>query len=274
MKPSRGNIIRSVLRRLRERPEAALSLAIFVVFVLLWEASIDLLGISTLILPKPSSVAISLWDGLRSGSLLRNFGVTLYEVVAGFAIGAVGGLLLGAMISQVSLLEKVFYPYVVAFQTVPKVAIAPIIIIWLGFGTFSKVVITATIAFFPVLANTIVGLRAAPADQVELLVSLTANPLQIFWKVRVPQALPYIFVGLDVAIVLAVIGAIVGEFVGSQAGLGYLILQRNLSMDMAGVFAVLVILSAMGVGLHLLVQSLQRRIVFWMDEPPEHTTGA
>jgi NitT/TauT family transport system permease protein len=274
MTAARNNIIATTLRRLRERPEALLSLLTFVAFIALWEVVVDLFGISRLVLPKPSAVVLSLWDGFNSGSLTRNLGVTLYEVVAGFAIGVVGGLLLGALISQISLLEKVFYPYVVAFQTVPKVAIAPIIIIWLGFGTFSKVVITATIAFFPILANTIVGLRAAPADQIELMVSLTANPLQIFWKVRVPQALPYIFVGLDVAIVLAVIGAIVGEFVGAQAGLGYLILQRNLSMDMAGVFAVLVILSAMGVGLHLLVQTLQRRIVFWMDEPPEPTTGA
>jgi NitT/TauT family transport system permease protein len=274
MTPARDSLLAAGLRRLRERPEPLLSLVTFVALILLWELAVDLFGISRLILPKPSAIVSSLWDGFGSGSLTRNFGVTLYEVVAGFAIGAVGGLLLGALISQISLLEKVFYPYVVAFQTVPKVAIAPIIIIWLGFGTFSKVVITATIAFFPILANTIVGLRAAPADQIEMMVSLTANPLQIFWKVRVPQALPYIFVGLDVAIVLAVIGAIVGEFVGAQAGLGYLILQRNLSMDMAGVFAVLVILSAMGVGLHLLVQMLQRRIVFWMDEPPEPTTGA
>jgi NitT/TauT family transport system permease protein len=186
----------------------------------------------------------------------------------------VAGLLLGAAIGQVRLLEKIFYPYVVAFQTVPKVAIAPIIIIWLGFGTFSKVVVTATIAFFPVLANTIVGLRAAPADQIELLVSLTARPMQVFWKVRVPQALPYIFVGLDVAIVLAVIGAIVGEFVGAQAGLGYMILQRNLSMDLPGVFAILVILSLIGVGLHLIVQYIRRKVVFWTDEGSNSTTGA
>jgi NitT/TauT family transport system permease protein len=271
---TRADIIEAMPRWLRERSDALLSLVTLVAFIVLWEVAVDLFGVSKLILPKPSAIALSLWDGFHSGTLLRNFGVTLYEVVAGFAIGAVGGLLLGALISQIALLEKLFYPYVVAFQTVPKVAIAPIIIIWLGFGTFSKVVITATIAFFPILANTIVGLRAAPADQIELMVSLTASPLQIFRKVRVPQALPYIFVGLDVAIVLAVIGAIVGEFVGAQAGLGYLILQRNLSMDMAGVFAVLVILSAMGVGLHLLVQTLQRRIVFWMDEPPEPTTGA
>jgi NitT/TauT family transport system permease protein len=171
-------------------------------------------------------------------------------------------------------MERVVYPYIVAFQTVPKVAIAPIIVIWFGYGMTSKVIITATIAFFPVLANTIVGLRAAPRDQVELMIALTASRWQIFRLVRFPQALPYIFVGLDVAIVLAVIGAIVGEFVGAQSGLGYLILQRDFNLDMAGVFAILLILSALGIGLHLLVTRLRRHVVFWMEGDGDLTVGA
>ena len=162
-------------------------------------------------------------------------------------------------------MERIFYPYVVAFQTVPKVAIAPIIVIWFGYGAASKVVITATIAFFPLLANTIMGLRAAPQDQVDMMVSYTASRWQVFRMVRLMQALPYIFVGLDVAIVLSVIGAIVGEFVGAKAGLGYLILQKNFNFDMAGTFAILIILSLIGVGLHALIGMAQRRIVFWMD---------
>src|SRR5690606_34953635 len=140
---------------------------------------------------------------------------------------------------QFPLLERTLYPYVVAFQTIPKVAIAPIIVIWFGYGISSKIVITATIAFFPALANTIAGLRATPPEQLELLVAYTATRWQVFWKVKVPQALPYIFVGLDVAIVLSIIGAIVGEFVGARAGLGYLIMQANFSMDMARTFAIL-----------------------------------
>ena len=153
-------------------------------------------------------------------------------------------------------------------------AIAPIIVIWFGYGVASKIVITATIAFFPLLANTIVGLRAAPQEQIELMVAFTASRWQVFRLARLPQALPYIFVGLDVAIVLSVIGAIVGEFVGAQAGLGYLILQKNFNMDMAGVFAILIVLSAMGVGLHLLVNAVQRRVVFWMDSATERVIGA
>ena len=161
-----------------------------------------------------------------------------------------------------------------AFQTLPKVAIAPIIVIWFGYGIESKVVITATIAFFPLLANTIAGLRATQTEQLELMVAFTASRWQIFRMIKVPQALPYIFVGLDVAIILSVIGAIVGEFVGSQAGLGYLILQRNFTMDMAGVFAVLTILVVMGLGLHYAVQFAQRHIVFWIEPETERVIGA
>jgi NitT/TauT family transport system permease protein len=215
-----------------------------------------------------------MWTGIASGELIRHFWITFYETIAGFVFGAAFGLVMGALIAQFPLLERTLYPYVVAFQTLPKVAIAPIIVIWFGYGVTSKVIITATIAFFPLLANTIVGLRAAPKEQIELMVAFTASRWQIFRMARLPQALPYIFVGLDVAIVLSVIGAIVGEFVGAQAGLGYLILQRNFTMDMAGVFAILVILSLLGVGLHLAVNYVQRRVVFWMESAHDRVIGA
>src|SRR6266436_2886102 len=251
-----------------------LSLTTFVIFIIGWEAAVRGLGISKIVLPPPSAIAIALWESLRQGELHWHFAVTLYEVLAGFLVGSIGGLMLGFVIALSPLLERIFYPYVVAFQTVPKVAIAPIIVIWFGYGVSSKVVITATIAFFPLLANTIMGLRATPHDQIEMLVSCTASRWQVFIMVRLKQALPYIFVGLDVAIVLAVIGAIVGEFVGAKAGLGYLILQKNFNFDMAGTFAILIILSAIGVGLHAVVSFLQRRIVFWMDMAGERVIGA
>jgi NitT/TauT family transport system permease protein len=239
-----------------------------------WELAVRGFDVAPIVLPTPSAVAVALWEGIRTNAFLYDFWVTFFETIAGFALGASFGLILGALIGQFRLLERTLYLYIVAFQTVPKVAIAPIIVIWFGYGITSKVIITATIAFFPVLANTIVGLRATPADQIELMVAFTGSRWQIFWKAKLPQAFPYIFVGLDVAIVLSVIGAIVGEFVGAQAGLGYLILQRNFSMDMAGVFAILVILSLMGIGLHAAVQWLQRRIVFWMDTGHDRVVGA
>src|SRR5216683_3572694 len=185
-----------------------LSLTTFAIFVIGWEVAVRGLGISKIVLPPPSAVAVAFWQGLRDGELHWHFAVTLYEVLAGFLVGSVGGLMLGFVIALSPLLYRIFSPYVVAFQTIPKVAIAPIIVIWFGYGVASKVVITATIAFFPLLANTIMGLRATPLDQIEMLVSCTASRWQVFTTIRLNQALPYIFVGLDVAIVLSVIGAI------------------------------------------------------------------
>ncbi len=257
-----------------QRGTALLSLLLFVALVGGWEGLVRLLDVSPIILPAPSAIAAALWTGVWEGGFAWNLWVTFAETVSGFLLGSAVGLVLGAAIGHSPLLERVLYPYVVAFQTLPKVAIAPIIVIWFGYGMSSKIVITATIAFFPVLANTIVGLRAAPADQLDLLMAYTATPWQRLRLVRWPAALPYIFAGLDIAIVLSVIGAIVGEFVGAQAGLGYLILQKNFNFDMPGVFAILLILSLMGVGLHLLVNRVQRRVVFWMQATSDRVTGA
>ncbi|ACC72343.1 MULTISPECIES: ABC transporter permease [Paraburkholderia] len=258
----------------KKRSDKLLSITLLIVILATWEFGVRYFQISQLIVPTPSSTATSLIQGFSDGSLLSNLGVTFYETMVGFFAGAGLGLLLGGIIGQSALAEKILYPYVIAFQTVPKVAIAPLIVIWFGYGVTSKVVITATIAFFPVLANTIVGLRSAPRDQIDLIVAFTGSKWHIFRYVKVPNALPYIFVGLDVAIVLAVIGAIVGEFVGSQAGLGYLILQRNFSMDTAGVFAILLILSLMGIGLHWVMQAIKRKVVFWINHDADSVSGA
>lgn len=251
-----------------------ISPALLIAVLLVWEGAVRALGIPGIVLPPPSAVLVALWEGIASGLFLPHFLVTLWEIMCGFAIGAGVGILLGILIGQSAFLERVFYPYVVAFQTLPKVAVAPIIVIWFGYGLGSKIIITATIAFFPVLANTIVGLRSVPRDQIDMLRAFTADEWQIFRMARLPQALPFIFVGLDVAIVLSVIGAIVGEFVGAKAGLGYLILQKNFTFDMAGVFAILIILSLIGVGLHLLVVAVQRKVLFWADSTQHEFTGA
>jgi len=263
---------RSALQR--AAGNAVLSGAVFAAFLAGWEGLVRGLGISKIVLPPPTAVLTALWTSLMDGELHWHFTVTLYEILAGFIVGSLAGLLLGIAIALSPVMERIFYPYIVAFQTMPKVAIAPIIVIWFGYGVTSKIVITAAIAFFPLLANTIIGLRSAPVDQMEMLASYTASRWQVFRMVRFQQALPYIFVGLDVAIVLSVIGAIVGEFVGSKAGLGYLILQKNFNFDMAGTFAILIVLSLIGVALHAIVSYAQRRIVFWMDMGGERVIGA
>jgi NitT/TauT family transport system permease protein len=264
----------SLTEAMRERPEIPLAIMLFIIIIGGWELIVRVADIPPIIVPAPSSVLSSLLTSLQSPRFLVDLWITFFETIAGFALGATSGLVLGAVIGQFPLLERTLYLYVVAFQTIPKVAIAPIIVIWFGYGVSSKIVITATIAFFPVLANTIVGLRATPPDQLELLLAYTADRWQVFWKVKVYQALPYIFVGLDVAVVLSIIGAIVGEFVGSQAGLGYLIMQRNFSMDMAGTFAILVVLSIMGMVFHGVVQFVQRRVVYWMEPSEDRPIGA
>jgi NitT/TauT family transport system permease protein len=237
----------------------------FVLVMLIWHYSIVLFGVSNLIFPGPIDVVRSLYQGIATGEYFVHFGVTLFEILAGFAIGAILGFVLGALIGQIKILETVLFPYVVAFQTIPKVAVAPLFVVWFGFGMSSKVVITATVVFFPVLANTILGLRSAASEQIDLMTAFTASRWQVFTMVRLPHALPYVFAGLDIGIVLAVIGAIVGEFVGAQAGLGYLILQRNFSLDTAGVFAILIVLSLIGIGLHSLMKFIARRCIFWAE---------
>jgi len=256
---------RGMMTSFKSSPEAGLSVLLFILLVAGWEAAVWLFSIPSILVPPPSAIAQALWANLTTARFYTHVGVTLWEIVAGFAIGSSVGLIIGVVIGQWKLLERTVYPYVVAFQTVPKVAIAPMIVIWFGYGISSKIVITALIAFFPVVVNCIAGMNAASPQQVEMLRSFTASRWQVFRMVKLQSALPYIFAGLDVAVVLAVIGAIVGEFIGAQAGLGDLLLQRNFSMDTAGSFAILIVLSTIGMILHQLTNTVRKRVVFWAE---------
>src|SRR5207249_8001556 len=184
---------------------------------------------------------------------LEHFWITFSESLLGFLIAAAAGIVLGTVIAQFRLLERTLYPYVVAFQTLPKIAVAPLLVVWLGFGVSAKVVIAALVAFFPVLVNVIVGLKTVDAPKLDLMRSLAASRWQTFRFVTFPNALPFVFAGLDIAIVFGVLGAIVGEFVGSQRGLGNLILQFHTALDIASMFAVLLLLAVLGVALHLVM---------------------
>ncbi|HEV8438159.1 MAG TPA: ABC transporter permease [Methylomirabilota bacterium] len=257
---------------LRTRPQLVLIPAVFVLFIGLWEWAVWQWSVPAYIAPAPSAVARSLGGGIRSGVYLDHFWVTLGEALAGFVIAAVTGIALGAIIAQFRLLERTVYPYLVALQTLPKIAIAPLIIVWAGFGLSSKVIIAALVAFFPVLVNVIVGLKTIDQSKLELMHSLRASRWQIFRLVTFPNALPFVFAGLDIAVVFSVLGAIVGEFVGAQRGLGNLILQFNVTLDIAGVFAVLILLAVLGIALHLIMQAIQRRVIFWAQ--PEEIVSA
>jgi len=257
---------------IRQRPHLPLVPLVLVVFVLAWEGIVRAWHIQEFLVPAPSAIGRALMAGLTSRLYVDHFGVTLYESLLGFLIAAAAGIACGTVIAQFRVVEQTLYPYLVALQTLPKIAIAPLLIVWLGFGITSKVVIAALVAFFPILVNVIVGLKTVDASKLDLMRSLDASRWQTFRYVTFPNALPFVFAGLDIAIVFSVLGAIVGEFVGSQRGLGNLILQFHTSLDIAGMFAVLLLLAALGVGLHLLIQAIQRRVIFWAQA--DHVVGA
>jgi len=254
------------LSAIRQRPELVLSPLFAIVFFGGWEYACRSLAISELILPAPSQIVAALIAGFRSGLFVDGLLTTLSEVILGFVLAAASAFILGTLISQIRLLEAVIYPYIVAFQTLPKVAVAPLILIWVGLGIEGKIFIAATVSFFPMLVNTIVGLRSAPQNEIDLMRSLSAGRWKIFRYVQLPEALPFIFAGLNIGLVLAVLGAIVGEFVGAKGGLGYLIVQMNFNLDVAGIFAALLLLGIMGIALNFLSQFLRRKIVFWKHD--------
>jgi NitT/TauT family transport system permease protein len=273
--PERGawrDVLEDTVDLVRTRPHVVLIPLVFVAFVALWEWTVRALGVPAFIAPAPSTIVRSLRGGVQTGLYLDHFRVTLSEALLGFVIAAGAGVVLGALVAEFRILERTIYPYLVALQTLPKIAVAPLIIVWFGFGVSSKIVIAATVAFFPVLVNVIVGLKTVDQSKLDLMRSLKATRWQTFRLVTFPNALPFVFAGLDIAVVFSVLGAIVGEFVGAQRGLGTLILQFNFSLDIAGVFAVLLLLALMGVVLHLVMQAIQRRVIFWA-EPDEIIGG-
>lgn len=252
----------------RTHPEIVLSPALFVATIVGWELGVKALRVPSYVVPPPSQIGLALWRGLATGLFARDgywvhTGVTLGETLLGFVLGSAVGLVLGMIISQVRLLEVTLRPYIIAFQSLPKVAVAPVIVLWFGFGMTSKVVIVCLLTFFPLLVTSMAGFKAVDPERIDMLRSLAASPWQIFWKIKLPSALPFIFAGLDMASVFSVVGAIVGEFVGSQRGLGMQILAMNSSMDVAGTFSIFVILSAMGVAMYLTLQRIKRAVLFW-----------
>jgi NitT/TauT family transport system permease protein len=230
----------------------------------IWEATCRFGHVSPLVVPAPSGVIARLYALLSDGSMWPHLLVTLTEILVGFGVGIASGLVVGALVSLVPAIEKFVYPYLVAMQTVPKVAIAPLLVIWFGYGLTSKVVITALICFFPIMVSVISGFNSTDRDQLDMMKAYGATKLQTLVRLRIPSALVLIFAGLEIASVLAVIGTIVGEFVGAQAGLGYLIMSYNFNLDITGVFAILIVLSAIGMILHGITRFAGRRYIFWI----------
>lgn len=245
------------------RGEIFLTFLVFVAFLFLWWAYVHILDLSNLVLPGPLTVWRSLVENVSSGLLLVHLWVTLSEILLGFLAGSVLGISLGTVIAHSQLARKILNPYILASQAMPKLALAPIFVVWFGYGLLPKIVITALICFFPLLENTIIGLTEVSPHQLELFRALTANRWQTFYKLRVPNALPVIFAGLRVAITLAVVGAIVGEYVGANRGLGALIIATQGNFDTPLMFAVFVVLTAVGVVLYKGMECLEKTFFAW-----------
>lgn len=247
----------------RSRPW--LGLLSLVAGLLVWWIAARFSGLPAFILPSPGNVWLRFLRAARDGSLLLHTDVTLLEILLGLLGGALSATTLGYLIAKSRAFERLVSPYLVASQAMPLVAIAPLLVIWFGPGMFSKVLICALIVFFPVLVNTVVGVRAVPAALHDLMHSLRATRWQTLRKLEVPAALPVFLGGLRIGATLSVIGAVVGELVGSDRGLGYLINLGRGQYDTALVFVALFTLMALALMLYGLVVWTEKRLLRWQE---------
>ena len=227
----------------------------------LWEWGVRAFGIPFYILPAPSRIATLLVT--ERALLASEAAVTLLEIFLGFGIAFVMGIGLALLIFASRTVERAVYPLVIASQTVPVFAIAPLLIVWLGYGMLSKVAMAALIVFFPIVVNTVDGLRAADPDIINLLLILGATPAQVLVKIRAPAALPFVFSGIRIAVATSVIGAVIGEWVGATQGLGFLMIHANAQLHVDLVFAAITVLSLMAVGLFLAVSGVEWLALPW-----------
>jgi len=244
-------------------------LTVLVLGFVIWEGLSRVSGLPAFILPSPGDVVSRFIRALSDGSLLRHTSATLIEVLGGLLLGLSFATLMGYAIAKSRTIERLLSPYIVASQSVPVVAIAPLLVIWFGSGRISKILISALIVFFPVLVNTVVGVRSVPEDLRDLMRSLRATRWQIFLKLEVPAAMPVLFGGLKVGATLSVIGAVVGEFVGSDEGLGFLINMGRGVFDTALVFVAVFMLIVLALVLYGIVTVLERRVLAWRHIPTD-----
>lgn len=235
--------------------------ATFVVLVALWDAATRVFGWEPWLVPPPRDVAEALWD--YRGLLPEHTWVTLWESLAGFGLAIVVGIPLGGLIAYSRLMELTVYPLLLGLNAVPKIAIAPILILWMGFGPGPKILVSFLLCVFPIVIATATGLKQTPAELVELARSLCASEWQTFRRFRFPSALPEIFIGLKVAISLAVIGAVIGEFVGASEGLGWVIVNSGANVNTSLAFAAMVILALVSVVLFYAIALVERFVVPW-----------
>jgi NitT/TauT family transport system permease protein len=233
--------------------------------LLVWHVAVAALGVDSRIFPGPIQVIESLWAQTVSGWIFGAIWLTMQETLIGFFIGSALGISLAILLAEYPLVRSVLEPYIVALQAIPKVAVAPLFLIWFGFGIESKIALVVSIMFFPVLINTMAGLLSVDDEMLELMRAYRATRLQMLLRLKLYVALPYIFASFEVCLVLSLTAAVIAEMLGSGTtiGLGTLIRIFESRVDTAGIFAVLIVLSLLGVALHAIVLSAQRRLLFW-----------
>lgn len=237
------------------------ALALLALLLIGWEAAARAFGLSALVLPPPSTVVQALWKGLASGFFWPHVRATGASLLLGLVLGCAVGFAAGVLLAEVPALRRLAMPYLVVSQVVPKLALMPLFIVWFGFGMTSMVVITALICFFPLVENTLTGLASVPPERIELFRMLGASRAQTLWRLKLPSGLPSVLAGLRIAVVLAIVGAVVGEFIGAGQGLGALIIAAQGSMDTPLMFAVLVLISVLGLLLYQAAVLLERRLL-------------
>jgi NitT/TauT family transport system permease protein len=233
------------------------------VILVVWSAYVRFSGISPFILPAPGAVLQAWIDLLYSGRAWSDVLATVYATLVGFAWAVVVGVGLGVPIARIRWLEQTLNPFIVASQVLPKVALVPLFIVWFGFGITSKVLIAAILAFFPILTNTVLGVKSIDQGHRDVMVSLNATRWQVFRGLELKSALPYIITGMEVGIVLALIGAIVSEYIGGDYGLGHLLISRMNAFETDGLFAVMIHMAILGFFFYFGISALRRILTPW-----------
>jgi NitT/TauT family transport system permease protein len=234
-------------------------------FIAIWWIYVDLSKISAFILPSPATVWQSWLALLASKRAWIDTSLTIYATLLGFVWAVIIGIALGVLIARVRWIEQTLNPFVVASQVLPKVALVPLFVVWFGFGVTSKVIIAATLAFFPILTNTVLGVKSIDRGHRDVMLSLNATRWQSFRRLELPSSLPSIISGMEVGIVLALIGAIVGEYVGGNEGLGHLLVARMNAFETDGLFAVMIQMTILGFVFYFAISLLRRALIPWHE---------
>jgi NitT/TauT family transport system permease protein len=235
--------------------------AVLILVMALWQWGADRSLFPSYILPAPSEVALR--TQATFSVMLDHAAVTTMEIILGFALALVLGVLLAWLIAFVRVFEQAFYPWLVFIQVLPKVALGPLLVVWMGVGYLPKILVSFLLGFFPIMIDTLVGLKSVPRDYTFLLRSMGAGPLKRFWRFQLPYALPHIFASLKVGITLAAVGAIVGEFIGADKGLGYVLIVATGTMDTTLLFVALIWISVLSLLLYAVVGGFERIFVSW-----------